>query len=541
NSPRSASSETPEKISPRVVRQLKSNPRYSEPTASSSNLAPRGSRERSPKVAAAEVHYIALHYLGVFSTRFSCSFFFLQKEQNGKVEELESQISLLENDLKVVKDQLSATEQLKKQAEEEAEESKQKLLALSEKLPENSVPGEDPTEEPESVEKPQQQQQVRDSSTLASALDEIQKLKAQLDLVSDSEAIHLKKAEAEKSELQQVKESLSQTLALVEDMETQLRETKESELHAHKLVEDTLARLEEAKRVMETLKSDGLKASESYHSDRSEEERAEIEAARVEISQLRSALEASEKRYSEERDRSTEQSREAVEMVDKIRAESVQREAVLELELRKSKDEIDELRANLMDKETELQAICEENEVLATKLEQAFKGTKELQLEKELQKLKSDSETLRALLAEKESLFESASDENRRLKSEEVVEADHPTELRHLTEEVEKSNKRAARATEQLEAAQASNAEMEGELRRLKVQSDQWRKAAEAAAAMITAGANGQVMERTGSMDSHFSPRIAKVGSPFGDDLEDELMKKKNPNMLTRLWKKPQK
>ncbi|MDD0193447.1 hypothetical protein PSY30_23340, partial [Shigella flexneri] len=56
----------------------------------------------------------------------------------------------------------------------------------------------------------------------------------------------------------------------------------------------------------------------------------------------------------------------------------------------------------------------------------------------------------------------------------------------HLTEEADKSTQRAARATEQLDAAQAANSELEAELRRLKVQSDQWRKAAEAAAAILS-------------------------------------------------------
>ncbi|KAL0390492.1 UNVERIFIED_CONTAM: Interactor of constitutive active ROPs 3 [Sesamum calycinum] len=114
----------------------------------------------------------------------------------------------------------------------------------------------------------------------------------------------------------------------------------------------------------------------------------------------------------------------------------------------------------------------------------------------------------------------------------------------YMTEEVDKSNRKAARVAEQLEAAQAANAEMEAELRRLKVQSDQWRKAAEAAAAMLSAGNNGHLMERTGSMDSNYSPRTGKISSPYADDLDEDLMKKKNANMLRRigvLWKKPQK
>jgi hypothetical protein len=45
------------------------------------------------------------------------------------------------------------------------------------------------------------------------------------------------------------------------------------------------------------------------------------------------------------------------------------------------------------------------------------------------------------------------------------------------------------------------NSKMEAELRKIKVQSDQWRKAAEVAAAMLSARNNGNFMERTGSLD----------------------------------------
>ncbi|GJZ25952.1 interactor of constitutive active ROPs 2, chloroplastic-like protein, partial [Tanacetum coccineum] len=72
----------------------------------------------------------------------------------------------------------------------------------------------------------------------------------------------------------------------------------------------------------------------------------------------------------------------------------------------------------------------------------------------------------------------------------------------YLTEEADKRSRKVVKVTEQLDLAQAANAEMEAELRRLKVQSDQWRKAAEAAAAMLSGGANGKFVERTGSLDT---------------------------------------
>ncbi|XP_073282395.1 interactor of constitutive active ROPs 3-like, partial [Primulina huaijiensis] len=113
-----------------------------------------------------------------------------------------------------------------------------------------------------------------------------------------------------------------------------------------------------------------------------------------------------------------------------------------------------------------------------------------------------------------------------------MAEREALTKIGYMTEEIDKSNRKAARVAEQLEAAQAVNVEMETELRRLKVQSDQWRKAAEAAAAMLSTGNNGQIRERTGSVDSHFGPRMGKLGSPYADDLDEELLKKKNANMI---------
>ncbi|WVZ11242.1 hypothetical protein V8G54_015772 [Vigna mungo] len=104
-----------------------------------------------------------------------------------------------------------------------------------------------------------------------------------------------------------------------------------------------------------------------------------------------------------------------------------------------------------------------------------------------------------------------------------------------VMEEADRSNKKAARVAEQLEAA---NLEMETELRRLKVQSDQWRKAAEAAAAMLSSGNNGKLTERTVSMDNNYKC------SPYAEDSDDDFQRKKNGNMLKKfgvLWKKPQK
>lgn len=577
NSPQA---EVSQKISPRVVRQLKTGPRYSVHTASSSNLA-KTPKERSSKVAADHR-----------SPRSPAS----ERKQSSKVAELESQISQLEIDLNVVKDQLCSTEAAKKQAQKDAEESNQQLLALSSKLEEyqkqllgQSTASEEVNRKLQSELDDIRKKHSHDSAALVSSLDEIKQLKIQLELVVESEASH---SELNRIEISKLKESLSEALSIVENMKNQLKDAKESETQAKALVGETLTQLETAKKMVVTLKSDGLKATEAYSAIVSELEqsrarvdfleehlsklKAEIsdsgrskdsgdekgaetgineqlrstEVEDISVEQLQSALEAAEIRYSEEQALNAERMRVAFEMVENIKSESSRREEELEAEIRKSKYEIEELKADLMDKETELQGICEENEGLTEKLENTLSSQRETDLEKELHKLKADIENMKAHLMDKEQQWQNISEENEKLKSEmkkmnksstgdqavsEIEAAEREAQMKagYMAEELDKSNRKAARVAEQLEAAQAANADMETELRRLKVQSDQWRKAAEAAAAMLSAGNNGQLMH------NHYSPR-----SGYEDEVDDDLLKKKNANMLKKigiLWKKPQK
>ncbi|GJW14057.1 interactor of constitutive active ROPs 2, chloroplastic-like protein [Tanacetum coccineum] len=116
----------------------------------------------------------------------------------------------------------------------------------------------------------------------------------------------------------------------------------------------------------------------------------------------------------------------------------------------------------------------------------------------------------------------------------------------HLVEEIEKSTRKVARVEEQLEVAQAANYEMEAELRKLKVQYDEWRKAAEAAAAMLSTSSNTnrRLMERTCSMNNTTPGR--NIGSPYGEDIDDDqevdiIKKTENQAKMTKLsmeWKR---
>ncbi|GAB4859242.1 hypothetical protein Ancab_010702 [Ancistrocladus abbreviatus] len=610
---RTASSEVPQKVSPRTARALKLNsPEIS--STSSSNHAFRTSKDRSPKVAERR------------SPRSPVSV--SEKKRPSRVSELESQISQLRDDLKKVKDQLVASESSKKEAQADAEEVNKQLAEVSAKYDESQrqlsemfaskeahlVELQNISDEKDQAWQSQldtiQKQWSVDSAALASALDEVQRLKLQLDMVTETEDAQSKCRESTHVEL--LKEKLVETVLLVDSMRIELAVSKESEAQAQEVVRETLLQLEAAKETINVLRAYGIKVTEVYNSiiteldhskarvnsledlvnrhkidleqvnkgapkypaghHNSEEDvtgnqdsleanhpEVELNFVKSEVGQLKSALEAAENRYQEEQTQSREQIRSAHDQVEQIMSALSLREAELEAELRKAKADIEELRANLMDKETELQGISEENEGLSMKLEKFVS----LQREKELKKLREDVAELRANLMDKETELQNISEENEMLKTEvkkmetdkgaakdvisAEVEASRTAEqealkkLGHMMEEADKNNKRAIRVAEQLEAAQAVNAEMEAELRKLKVQSDQWRKAAEAAASMLSAGSNGKIVERTGSLDSSYDPMGGRISSPCYDD---DSLKEKNGNMLKRigvLWKKPQK
>lgn len=540
----------------------------------------------------------------------------LQKKQRpNRVSELESLLAQLQEDLKKAKDQLNSAESWKRQAQQEAEEAKSQMLAMSAKLEESqqqlmelSVSEDDRIQELRMLSQERdkawqseleavQKQHSMDSSALASSMNEIQKLKAQLDRMADSEANQSWHAESAHAEVQNLRVELSETLSLVQQLRTELGDCKESEAQAMEVVSKTRAQLEAANSTIELLRKDGMKAMESCNSLSAEFEqskarvksleglvsklqaelingnsqnhgeneevnglKAELSSVKSEVVQLRSALDAAEMRYQEEFIRSTLQIRNAYEQVERTKSELGQKEADLASELKQAKACIEELKTQLMDKETELQSISEENEGLSLKIvKNVSSQCEESELAMELKKSEAVLAELKASLLDKETQLQGLSEENEMLKMEikskenesskandEVVEAARAAErealmkLGYATEEADKNSRRAARVTEQLDAAQAVNTEMEAELRRLKVQSDQWRKAAEAAAAMLSTGNNGKLVERTGSLDNNaYNP----MGSPYSEDMDDDSPKKKNGNVLKKigvLWKKGQ-
>ncbi|KAE9593216.1 putative interactor of constitutive active ROPs [Lupinus albus] len=613
----SGSSEVPQKVSPRAVRQLRTT---ALDTGSVSSLSQPNkiSKERSPKVADRK------------SPRSPVP----ERKRPSRISDLESQISQLQEDLKKVKDQLILSESCKKQAQEDAEESKEQLLALSAKLEDSqkqllelSGTGEARVTElrkfsqvrdeawKSELEVSQKQLSV-DSSSLTSALNETRQLKVELELVASCKSEQTQHAESADAELLNLMQNLSQTLSLVESIENQLRNCKESESQPQDLINETSLQLEAAKKAMELLHDNAVKAVDAYnsialeldqsrarvnslealvknleedlisiegiesrnlandHIFRQEPERLkedenpnqveeEIYYLKSEVERLRSAIETAETKHQDEQIRSTVQTNNAHELMEKIKSESSKRECELEGELNIKKAYIEELKANLMDKETELQCIVEENESLNLKLDGSMSSRNEHELKKELKRLDECMAELKADMMDKETTLQSISEENEMLKLEmkkrfsdggnvrdevaaeveaaKAAERDAVLKLGIVMEEADKSNRKAVRVTEQLEAAQVASSEMEAELRKLKVQSDQWRKAAEAAAATLSAGNNGKLTDRAMSLDKYkYSPYAGDID----DDDDDDFQRKKNGNMLKKIgvfWKKAQK
>ncbi|KAD5961797.1 hypothetical protein E3N88_13270 [Mikania micrantha] len=635
--------EVPQRAS-KTARQLKTSGTEADRSSSQSPLT-KTPKARSPKIERR-------------SPRTPTS----ERKHSGRVSELETQLANLQEELKKVKDQLSQSEVWKEQAHKEAEEAKKQLVEMSEKLQDSQQQldeisaseksrlqelrkiSQDRDRAWESELEAVQKHHAMDSAALAASMNEVQKLKIQLEKVADSEANQAKYAESAHNEMLKSRLELSETLAIVEELKTQLKDSQDSEARALDIVSQTQEQLEAVKSTEETLRLEKLKALEAYDSLNMELEKSraqvdsleeivsklqvnhgstdadddkeELNCFKMEVEKLQVELEGAEKRYQEEYIQSTLQIRSAYELVEQTKTESCQKVSILEANLEKSKAELEDLKAKLIDKEEKLQNITDENKHLNEKLKKTELSIKDIEqartescqkvsileanletskaelkdlkarlVEKEeklqdmceenkhlnnklenielkqdmcevkdtkdvtdLKKLEADLEDLKLAMLEKEAEFKIVTEENERLKMEQsqvnneafasaeaarIAQKEALTKVDYLTEEADKSSRKVVRVTEQLDLAQAANAEMETELRRLKVQSDQWRKAAEAAAAMISGGNNVKLMERTGSLDSNTIG--GRLNSPLSEDMEDESPKKKNGNMLRKI------
>ncbi|KAL0316261.1 UNVERIFIED_CONTAM: Interactor of constitutive active ROPs 2, chloroplastic [Sesamum radiatum] len=405
----------------------------------------------------------------------------IEKKRPSRASELEPQLAQLQEELKKAKDQLSSSESCKRRAQQEAEETKKQLAAMSAKLEETQKQLKELSDSEEarvqelrkisqdrdrvwqSELEAVQKQHSMDCAAMASALNEIQRLKIQLDRVCESEASQAKHAESAHAEIQSLRVELAETLGLVEKLKNQLNDSRESEDLALEEFGRAQMLLEVVKTTEETLKSEHANALESYKSllaeleqsknrvnsleelvcnlqddlakshkitanppddikalcesgecDQSEKLKAELNNLKKESNQLRDALEAAERRYQDQSLDSTLQIRNAYELVEHAKSESCQREAELEANLKEYSAEVEELKTKLIEKENALQSISCEN----LKAQNKLLAERETELEMELETSESILEDLKASLLEKETRLKCITEENEQLKSE---------------------------------------------------------------------------------------------------------------------------
>ncbi|XP_020522176.1 interactor of constitutive active ROPs 2, chloroplastic isoform X2 [Amborella trichopoda] len=538
-----SSTEMPHRTSPAgtprtAARQLKTP--GSESDSASVHSATRTPTERSPKLV---------------DRRSPRSPVTEKKRPTSRISELESQLTQLQDDLKKTKEQLSSAESSKRRAQQEAEDTKKQLAAMAAELDQSQhhlvelSAAEDARlselrhisherdrawqSELEAVQK----QHSADASALVSAVQEVQRLNHEFSLAVDSKVLHAKQAGEAYSQLHALRQEMNEALDVIQDLKSQLEECKKSEaiaftkaneaLHLKEIANAVNLELEEAgaevgslKACITKLECDLLRSQSDHGSDHTleyEHMRAELKASKAEIEQLRAEAEIVEVRFQEAQINATVQMRSAREAAERVKADAErsseelnEREAQLlgllkdlKIELEKSKADVLEMKADLMDKETELQSISEENEGLKSEVE---KKREDWNSKAEVDAVKKGKEEALARL--------------------EVAIA-----------EAEKNELKAYKIAEELEATKATNASLEAEMRRLRVQTEQWKKAADAAATVLAATHdNGNLVVRSGSMD-YSGGRCA---SPFDEDGDENSPKKKGAVLkkFGDLWRK---
>lgn len=172
----------------------------------------------------------------------------------------------------------------------------------------------------------------------------------------------------------------------------------------------------------------------------------------------------------------------AVELSEPIKEEQLKMEAdnvstespsILEQEkqpvvddLANKDDEINALKAKLEEKEKELRAVCQENERLKSQVE-------------------DKSSEISAVQSKEEEIM---------------------LKLNNVIKELEESKSNVFEVKKKLEASESMKEALENEMKKLRVQTEQWRKAADAAAAVLSGDvemSGRKVSERCSSMDKH--------------------------------------
>ncbi|XP_019158757.1 PREDICTED: interactor of constitutive active ROPs 4-like [Ipomoea nil] len=169
--------------------------------------------------------------------------------------------------------------------------------------------------------------------------------------------------------------------------------------------------------------------------------------------------------------------------------------------------------------------------------------------------LKNDElDSLRAKLEAKEKELEKFSQENKSLNLQaKAKEEETALKLNQVIQELEATKSNEARINEKLDATEKAKEELEAEMKKLRVQTEQWRKAADAAAAVLAGGADmneGRISERCGSMDKQYNSSVFEsavggygsyLGSPglIGETEDFGSGKRRSSGIkMFDLWKK---
>jgi hypothetical protein len=351
-----------------------------------------------------------------------------------------------------------------------------------------------------------QKQHAADSAALSAAMGEVHRLRVQL-------------AAAARTDLRQ---DVVEALTTIDELRVKLNACEEAEAQARAMHEECKQQMVASRATIDSLLTDGSKLMDSFSLvvKELEESRAKVKTLEEEIAEtsankqasdhckcsglgaaeLRSELEAAEARFQEAKILSTVETQCAYELMDQLKSESDLRHGKLATALDSAKSEVIFLKASLFDKESELRQALDANKKLQAETIPTMDSTTADELKQQLQGALQENGQLRLELQQ----YESERD----------------------------SGRRQANAA----AEAAKKVEMETELRRLRVQAEQWRKAAETAMALLTVGkgANGKVVERSESWEGGKYAGLC-------EELDDDAAARKNGNVLRRIsgmWKK---
>ncbi|KAL8189212.1 hypothetical protein R6Q57_028778 [Mikania cordata] len=147
---------------------------------------------------------------------------------------------------------------------------------------------------------------------------------------------------------------------------------------------------------------------------------------------------------------------------------------------------------------------------------------------------------LEALGQENDDLKRQLTEANAQMSFSMVKEQKLNKELTRIEEEFKKSKNDGIQLEEKLKEVEGAKEVLETEMKKLRVQTEQWRKAADAAASVLAGGGMDVNHERCGSMEKHYGGMYEGfVGSPLSDDGFGNVKRKgSGMRMFGDLWKK---